>query len=77
MLKGSREGVLTGIQPISVHGQLSLDVHFVFCEDSTQQPQVARLGPEAVEAGLETGDRISVQYLLGVATAVSRAPKDR
>jgi hypothetical protein len=72
MLKGTREGVLRKIQPISIHGQLSLDVQFVYPDDPNGQIQVARLGPEAVQSGLEPGDPIEVEFLLGVATSVRR-----
>ena len=47
MLHGSREAVLRKVQPISVHGQISLDVHFVYPDDDTEQVRVARIGPEA------------------------------
>ena len=34
--------------------------------------QMARVGPEAVERGLEPGDRVTLQYLLGSVTNVTR-----
>ena len=37
MLHGSREAVLRKVQPISVHGQISLDVHYVYADDDTEQ----------------------------------------
>jgi hypothetical protein len=73
MLKGSRDGIIRKIQPISIHGQISLDVLFVDPDDPDGQVHVARLGPEAVDSGLGPGDRISVEFLLGVATRVKRA----
>jgi hypothetical protein len=33
---------------------------------------VARLGPEAISGNLEPGDRITVEYLVGVAVKVTR-----
>lgn len=69
MLRGSRRAVLQRIQPISIHGQVSLDVSFTFPEDSEQAVQVARLGPEAVSPDLRPGDVIRLEYLLGVVTA--------
>ena len=48
MLHGSREAVLRKVQPISVHGQISLDVHYVYPDDDTEQVRVARIGPEAM-----------------------------
>lgn len=73
MLKGSREGVLHSIQPVSIHGQISLDVRVVHPDEADGQLRVVRVGPEAVAKGLEPGDRIRIDYLLGQATAVSRA----
>lgn len=64
MLKGTREGVVRRIQPVSIHGQIWLDVQFVYPDDPNGQIQVARLGPEAIEPGLEAGDRIAVEFLM-------------
>jgi len=72
MLKGSRPGILQRIQPISVHGQISLDLYFSDPEDPTAQVRVARIGEESVPRGLEPGDRVILHYLLGVVTTVTR-----
>ncbi len=73
MIKGSREGVLRQIQPISIHGQISWNVYFNDPEDLNGPVEMARVGPEAVVNGLEPGDRIQLEYLLGVVTNVTRA----
>ncbi len=73
MLRGSREAILRKIQPISVHGQISLDVHFVYPDDDTEQVRVARIGPESVANGLESGDRVRLDFVLGAVTQISRA----
>lgn len=72
MLKGTREGILRKIQPISIHGQLSWDVHFIDAENPDGPVQVARVGPEAAPRDLEPGDRIRLEYVLGVVTSVTR-----
>ena len=72
MLKGTRTRVLRKIQPISVHGQVSWDVFFSDPDDPDGPLQMARVGPEAVERGLEPGDRVTLQYLLGSVTNVTR-----
>jgi len=74
MLRGSREAVLRKVQPISVHGQISLDVHFVYPDDDTEQVRVARIGPEAMEQRLEPGDHVILDFVLGVVTKVKRVP---
>jgi len=72
MLKGTRDGLLKKVQPVSIHGQVSWDVFFTEVEDPDGQVTIARLGPEAVAHNLEPGDRIQVEYLVGVAVRVTR-----
>ncbi|HZI80344.1 MAG TPA: hypothetical protein VFD69_12565 [Vicinamibacterales bacterium] len=71
MLKGTREAVLRKVQPISIHGQLSYDVHYEFA-DEPDSPHVARIGPEAMDGGLQAGDHAMLDFLVGVVTAVRR-----
>ncbi len=77
MLKGTRPGILRKVQPISVHGQLSWDVFFSDPEDPDGPVQMARVGTESVDRHLEPGDRISLEYLLGSVTSVTRDADDR
>ena len=73
MLKGTREGVLKKVQPMSIHGQISWDVFFTDADDPDGQVHVARVGPEAVIGNnLEPGDRIQVEYVVGVPIRVTR-----
>ena len=73
MLKGSKKAVITKIQPVSIHGQVTWDVFFTDVEDPDGQIHNARLGPEAVIGNnLEPGDRIQVEYLVGQAIRVTR-----
>jgi hypothetical protein len=71
MLKGSRDATVHRLQPISIHGQLSYDVHYMF-DDDPDQPRVARLGPEAIVPGLQSGDRVRLDFLVGVVTQIHR-----
>ena len=72
MLKGTRAAILRRIQPISVHGQVSWDVFFNDAENPDGEVLMARVGPEAVDQTLEPGDRVSLEYLLGSVTSVTR-----
>lgn len=72
MLKGTRDGILKRIQPVSIHGQISWDVFFTDVEEPEGQIHLARLGPEAVANNLEPGDRIQVEYLVAVPVKVTR-----
>jgi hypothetical protein len=72
MLKGTKDGILKRVQPVSIHGQVSLDVFFTSVEEPDGQVSVARVGPEAVMDNLEPGDRIQVEYLVGVPVKITR-----
>ena len=72
MLKGSREAVVHRMQPISIHGQLSYDLHYRFVDEPDTQPRVARIGGEAIDKGVQEGERVLLDFLVGVVTAVHR-----
>ena len=72
MLKGSKPGIVRKVQPVSIHGQISLDVYFVDPADPEGQISVARIGPESVPRNLEAGDLVELHYLLGVVTEIKR-----
>ena len=72
MLKGTKEAVVQKIQPVSIHGQISLDVSFSDPDDPQAQIRLARIGPESVPRDLEPGDRVLLHYLLGVVTQITR-----
>ena len=75
MLKGSRQAILRRIQPISIHGQPSWEIVFTHIDDTTEQLNAARVGPEAIAAqSLEAGDRIDVEYLFNQVVKVTRLP---
>lgn len=75
MLKGSRQAILKRIQPISIHGQASWEIVFTHVDDTTEQLNAARVGPEAIAAQtLEAGDRIDVEYLFNQVIRVTRMP---
>ena len=75
MLKGSREAVLKRIQPVSIHGQMSWEIVFTNADDPAEQLNAARVGPEAIVGeSLEPGDRIKVEYMVGVVVKVTRLP---
>lgn len=73
MLKGTRTAILKKLQPVSIHGQVSYDVHYVFVEDDEERTKVARVGREDVAMGLEPGDRVVLEILLNQVVRVDRA----
>ena len=72
MLKGSRDAVLHRMQPISIHGQLSYDLHYKFADEPEGQMRVARVGPEAMGPGVQAGEPVVLDFLVGVVTAVRK-----
>lgn len=72
MLKGTKDAVVTKVQPVSIHGQISLDVSFVDPDDTQGQVSLARIGPESVPKNLEAGDRVTLHYMVGVVTSITR-----
>jgi hypothetical protein len=72
MLRGTRTVQVTKIQPVSIHGQISLDVHFIDPDDPQGQVSLARIGPESVPKHLEAGDKVELHYVVGVVTSITR-----
>jgi hypothetical protein len=72
MLKGSKPALVKKIQPVSIHGQISLDVYHVDPDDPQGQVSLARMGPEAVPRDMEAGDVVELHYMLGVVTQITR-----
>lgn len=73
MLNGSKPAVIQKIQPVSIHGQLSLDLYYLDPDDPQAQVRLARVGQESVPRDLEAGDRVELHYLVGVVTHVTKA----
>ena len=74
MLKGSKKAVITKIQPVSIHGQISLDVYFIDPDDPQSQVSLARVGGESVPRNIEAGDIVDLHYMVGVVTSITKKP---
>jgi hypothetical protein len=72
MLKGTRQGIVNRIQPVSIHGQISLDVFWSDPDDPEMELRHARVGAEATPKNLEAGDRITLHYVLGAVTEITK-----
>lgn len=73
MLKGFREAVFRKVESVSIHGQVSWDLYFSDADDPDGPVQKARVDPDTVVRGLEAGDRIRLEYLVGNVISVTRA----
>ena len=72
MLKGSRVAIIKRIQPISIHGQVSLDVFWTDPDDPEGEIRHARVGDESVPTGMAPGDKVTLHYLLGSVTKITK-----
>ena len=72
MLKGTRTAIVKRLQPMSIHGQISLDVFWVDPEDPEEEIRHARVGSESVPRDLEAGDRVMLHDLMGMVTKITR-----
>lgn len=72
MLKGTRTAVIRRIQPISIHGQVSLDVSWTDPEDPEEEIRHARVGDESVPRDMAPGDTVTLHYLLGSVTQITK-----
>ncbi|HVT48902.1 MAG TPA: hypothetical protein VHD57_14015 [Vicinamibacterales bacterium] len=72
MLKGTRRGVIHRLQPVSIHGQVSLDVFWIDPDDPEGEIRHARIGSEDAPRNLEPGDHVTMHYLMGSVTRVTR-----
>lgn len=72
MLKGTRQGIVTRIQPLSIHGQISLDVFWSDPDDPDNEIRHARVGAESAPRDLAAGDRVTFHYLLGSVTEITK-----
>jgi hypothetical protein len=72
MLKGSKPAIVRKIQPVSIHGQISLDVYYVDPEDEQGQVRIARVGEESVPRDVEAGDMVELHYVVGVVTHITK-----
>ena len=73
MLKGTRQAVVQRIQPISIHGQVSLDVFWMDPEDPEQELRHARVGDEVSAEAHAAGDKVTLHYLMGMVTKIDEA----
>ena len=72
MLKGTRDGILKKVQPVSIHGQVSLDVYYTEPDDPQGQVRIARVGKESIPRGLDSGDQVQLHYVVGVVTHITK-----
>lgn len=72
MLKGTRVAVVHRIQPISIHGQVSLDVFWTDPEDPEGEIRHARVGDETVPRDMSPGDSVTLHYVLGSVIKITK-----
>ena len=71
MLKGTRDVLVTKVQPVSIHGQISLDIYWVDPQDSQGQVSLARIGPASAPRDIDAGDHFTLHYMFGAVTSIT------
>jgi hypothetical protein len=71
MLKGTRTAIIKRVQPVSIHGQVSLDVSWVD-PDSPEDVRHSRVGSESVPRHMEVGDQVTLHFLMGMVTEITK-----
>ena len=72
MLKGTRTAIIQRLQPVSIHGQVSIDVFWMDPDDPEQELRHARVGDEAAPRDLAVGDRVTLHYVMGMVVKITR-----
>jgi hypothetical protein len=75
MLKGTKTAILRRIQPISIHGQVFLDIAFTDPDalgGDAEEIRHARVGDDAVPHDLAAGDTVTLHYILGNVTRITK-----
>lgn len=68
IMSGKRNATIISVNGVNMHGTLLIDV--VYQVDGETKTRSARLGPEAVTGTPQAGARISVTFVMDVATAL-------
>ncbi len=71
LLPQERTGVVQASRAVDLHGDRWFDLLVTF--DGDTEARTLRIGAADCPAGLTTGDRVTVRFVMGVATAVRRA----
>ena len=71
IMSGSKAAVIQHIQMLDIHGTRLYDI--VYLHEGESHPRQARIGLESVYPNPQVGDRISVSYLMNVATGMTKA----
>jgi hypothetical protein len=72
MLKGTRTGIVKRIQPVSIHGQVSLDVFWIDPEDPEEEIRHSRVGEESTPRDMAAGDKVTMHYVMGMVTQITK-----
>jgi len=71
MLKGTRPAIIKKIQPVSIHGQVSLEVSWVD-PDTPEDIRHSRVGSEAVPRRMEVGDLVTLHFVMGMVSEITK-----
>ena len=72
LLPQTRTGTVQSVRPVDIHGDRYVDLA-ILLDDDPATPVAGRVGAMECPADLAAGERVSVRFMMGVITRVSRA----
>lgn len=73
MLHGAKEGVLTEVRPLAIHGSPYCDVYFQLAGQSEGQIGSGRIGTESIYPNARSGDRVKLHFVMNLLVRVEPA----
>ena len=73
MLQGARGGILQGLRPYNLHGEVYYDLHYVLAEDAEGATRGARLPHDALYPDPRPGDRVRLHFVMNMLVKVEAA----
>ena len=75
MLQGAREGVLRGLRPYSLHGEVYFEVHYALADEPGGPVHGARLPHDALYQNPQAGDRVRLHFVMNMLVKVEAADR--
>jgi len=72
MIQGTKHATIERVAAINLHGQIYFDIFYHTADDPAGKTQAARVGDDAIYANPQTGDQITVHYLMNMVMRIER-----
>ncbi len=76
MLQGARDGILKGLRPYNLHGEVYYDLHYALADDAEGTTRGARLPHDALYPEPRPGDRVRLHFVMNMLVKVEAATRE-